>query len=461
MDTAVILAAGKGSKLWPYNDYWPKAALPVAGRPALLRLIGQLQSLSVRRIIVVAGYLDKRIRSLCHGIEGVEVVTLTSPRGTADTLERVLPMVQGEKLLVLYGDIVTTKEVLQQFIRQASESGSDADLLVKPLDRERTQDWFCANVNGRKVVQIYGHPRPHYVNSRLFGVFAAKLEPLKSALARNPGFMTNVNVGVMPPLEAELEQSFQIMVEDSLDVAAFAAAGEIVDLDKPWHLLQAARLVIGDEVGTLRENLIPDSSIIHPTAELRGHIVLGEGAVIGRNVQIKGNAVIGAGTVIDNGAVIGGNTVIGEQCVITDYCKIGEFSAIGNRNRIGHCAELEGITFDHVSFTHYGEVFGIIGASTDIAAGVTTGVLRFDDLPQMQKVQGRTEYPEAFGNAVYFGDYTRTGIASLYMPGVKVGSNSVIGPAVLVEQDVPSRTLIHLDQQQLVRKEWGTHRYGW
>ncbi|UUZ97025.1 hypothetical protein LJK87_24100 [Paenibacillus sp. P25] len=144
--------------------------------------------------------------------------------------------------------------------------------------------------------------------------------------------------------------------------------------------------------------------------------------------------------------------MIGDDCVIANYCKIGDFSVIGNRNRIGHCAEFEGITFDQVSFTHYGEVFGVVGTATDIAAGVTIGVLRFDDLPQMQKVQGRTEYPEKFGNAVYFGDYSRTGIASLYMPGVKVGSNSVIGPAVLVEKDVPSHTLIHLDQQQLVKK---------
>ncbi|UUZ84600.1 hypothetical protein LJK88_13595 [Paenibacillus sp. P26] len=361
-------------------------------------------------------------------------------------------MVNDEKSLIVYGDIVTTQAVLHNFVRQSSESGSDADLLVKPLDKERAQDWLCANVSDKRVLQIYGHPRPHYVNHRLLGVYAARTAALKSALAQNPGFMTNVNVGVMPPMEAALEQSLQIMIEDGLRVTAHCAETDVVDLDKPWHLLQASHLVINDELQAIQENIIPDSAFIHPSAEIQGKVVLGEGVMIGRNVQIKGNAIIGKGTVIDNGAVIGNNSVIGDDCVIANYCKIGDFSVIGNRNRIGHCAEFEGITFDQVSFTHYGEVFGVVGTATDIAAGVTIGVLRFDDLPQMQKVQGRTEYPEKFGNAVYFGDYSRTGIASLYMPGVKVGSNSVIGPAVLVEKDVPSHTLIHLDQQQLVKK---------
>jgi bifunctional UDP-N-acetylglucosamine pyrophosphorylase/glucosamine-1-phosphate N-acetyltransferase len=135
-------------------------------------------------------------------------------------------------------------------------------------------------------------------------------------------------------------------------------------------------------------------------------------------------------------------------------------SVIGDHNRIGHCAEFEGVTFDQVSFTHYGEVYGVVGSATDIAAGVTVGILRFDDLNQVQKVTGRMELPKQFGNAVYLGDYTRTGIASLYMPGIKVGCNCVIGSSVMLENDLPSRSLVYIEQQ-LVRKEWSPKRYGW
>ncbi|WP_369124544.1 NTP transferase domain-containing protein, partial [Salmonella enterica] len=57
MKTAVVLAAGCGEKMWPYCEYWPKAALPVGGVPNIERLTRQLRSLGFGRIIVAAAYL--------------------------------------------------------------------------------------------------------------------------------------------------------------------------------------------------------------------------------------------------------------------------------------------------------------------------------------------------------------------------------------------------------------------
>ena len=146
--------------------------------------------------------------------------------------------------------------------------------------------------------------------------------------------------------------------------------------------------------------------------------------------------------------------------IVKNYCQIGEHSVIGNHNRFGHAAEFQGVTFDHVSFMHFGEVYGVIGAFTDIAAGVTVGNLRFDDLNQVHHIHGRREEPNQFGNAVFIGDYTRTGINNILLPGIKIGTNCAIGPGVMVEEDVPSKSLLYVEQS-IVKKEWGPHRYGW
>jgi NDP-sugar pyrophosphorylase family protein len=460
LKTAVILAAGKGEKMWPFNEYWPKAALPVAGQPNINRWLDMLSDLGFERIIIAVGYLEKRVRYFVEPRTGIEVISIPSSGGTADTLERVLDFITEDDVLVVYGDVVVTKGALQSFVSRYRQSPSDALLLAQPLEGERSQDWICANIDGDRVVQIYGHPRPHYVNHQLFGVVASQRTALRDVLKRNPGWMVSVNVGMMPPMEPQLEQSLQMMIEGGLDVRAHCVTHSAVDMDKPWHLMEASHLILQDEVCTLSASRIPESTKIDPSSQISGHVVLGENVVIGRNVLIQGNAVIGDGSVLENGAIIGANTVIGKHCRISDYCKIGSMSVIGDHNRIGHCAEFEGITFDHVSFTHYGEVYGVVGSTTDIAAGVTVGILRFDDLNQVQKVAGRTESPKRFGKAVYLGDYTRTGIASLYMPGVKVGSNCVIGASVMVESDLPSRSLVYMEQQ-LVRKDWNPKRYGW
>lgn len=463
MKTAVILAAGKGKKMWPYHEYHPKAALPVGGIPNILRLVKQLQAFESQQIIIVTSHLHRKIRYIVGEEEHVSVVTIDASLGTADSLEKVIDQVASEDVLVVYGDIVMTDQVLKRLIDGYRTKKYDGVALVNPLDLDqaRSQDWMCVQTSPDGLIHaVYGHPRSHYVNHRLMGIFALRTEELRDALQKNPGIMMNVNVGAMPHLEAELEQSLHMLVEDGKQIYAVSAENEAVDMDKPWHIMEANKLITEHEVKPLTEDKIPSSASIHPSAEISGNVILGEDVVIGKNVIIEGNAVIGDRTVIDNGAIIEANTIIGKDSVLTNYCQIGEHSVIGHKNRFGHCAEFQGVTFDSVSFMHFGEVFGVIGAFTDIAAGVTAGNLRFDDLDQLHQIDGRRETPRQFSTAAFIGDYTRTGINVQLLPGVKIGANCAVGPGVMVTEDVPSKSLLYVEQS-VVRKDWGPERYGW
>lgn len=463
MKTAVILAAGKGRKIWPYNEYHPKAALPVGGIPNILRLVEQLQKHEFQEIIIATNHLPRKIQYLVGDEENVSIVPIDVPQGTADSLEKVIDHVKSEDVLVVYGDMVVTDCVLKRLLDCHRSKLYDGVALVNPLDldKARSQDWMCVqtSTDGR-IKAVYGHPRSHYVDHRLMGIYALRTDELRKALVKNPGIMLHVNVGAMPHLEAELEQSIQFLVENGKNICAVSADNEAVDMDKPWHIMEANKLITVREVEPLKENKIPSSASIDSSAEIKGNIILGEEVVIGKNVIIEGNVRIGDRTIIDNGAIIGANTIIGSDSRLTNYCQIGEHSVIGNRNRFGHCAEFQGVTFDSVSFMHYGEVYGVIGAFTDIAAGVTAGNLRFDDLDQLHNINGRRESPSHFSTAVFIGDYTRTGINVQLLPGVKIGANCAIGPGVMVTEDIPSESLLYVEQS-IVRKDWGSDRYGW
>jgi len=58
------------------------------------------------------------------------------------------------------------------------------------------------------------------------------------------------------------------------------------------------------------------------------------------------------------------------------------------------------------------------------------------------------------------GEFCRTGVNAIIMPGCKIGSYSIIGPGVILYEDVPSKTMV-LAKQELIKKEWGPERYGW
>jgi choline kinase len=62
---AVILAAGKGTRLAPLTDDLPKPMVEVAGRPLLLRTIDRLRTVGIAGsdVIVVTGYRQEAIRA--------------------------------------------------------------------------------------------------------------------------------------------------------------------------------------------------------------------------------------------------------------------------------------------------------------------------------------------------------------------------------------------------------------
>jgi bifunctional UDP-N-acetylglucosamine pyrophosphorylase/glucosamine-1-phosphate N-acetyltransferase len=284
--------------------------------------------------------------------------------------------------------------------------------------------------------------------------------PARRFLENTPSVFPYVEVGVMPPHEHELAASVQAMLEASETVRAVLTEGFFVDVDKPWHILGATRRVLDDLFDRLEGNRIADSARIHDGAEINGRLVLGEGSVIGNRVVIKGDLWVGKQTHITNGAIIGGRTIIGHHARVREYCLVGGHCALGDHTICGHGAELEGVIFDRCYLYHYCEMAGVFGSAVDIGAASVCGTLRFDDGSTVFNIKGRKEIPPYGANCTYMGDYSRTGVNAILMPGVRIGAYSCVGPGVILYEDLPSRKLI-LAKQEYVIKDWGPERYGW
>ncbi len=60
--TACLLAAGTGSRLRPLTDSIPKCLTEINGRPILERFVSGLREQGFKRLVVVVGHLEQRIR---------------------------------------------------------------------------------------------------------------------------------------------------------------------------------------------------------------------------------------------------------------------------------------------------------------------------------------------------------------------------------------------------------------
>jgi choline kinase len=64
---AIIVAAGKGSRLWPVTQRMPKTLLPYGDGTILSRIIGNFGSIGVTRFTIVIGFKGDMIRTYLEG----------------------------------------------------------------------------------------------------------------------------------------------------------------------------------------------------------------------------------------------------------------------------------------------------------------------------------------------------------------------------------------------------------
>jgi len=458
MKKAVILAAGPGKKIWPYGEVRPKVLLPIAGKPLLSFLVNDLLSLGVEEILIAASaeYAGD-ISEEFSRIPSLHVVEIRKTEGTADTLLTVLGESGGADESgtgVFYGDVLIHPEDLKAFL---SSGGTGLGLLLTEQKDEDSRDWIGAGLAGGTVKEILGHPREGGMH-RFSGFILDK--DFREYLERCPSYFPSIEVGMMPPREKHIEAAVSLWIRDGRPVSVTETTRRTPDIDKPWHILEANRLMVDRLCGDLEKNELADGASIDESASLAGPVRLGRNSRIGKNVIIRGKLIAGDNVTIDAGAIIDGDLVVGDGSFIGNACFIEGGSVVGADCVVSHAAELSGVIFDGVYLYHYMEIYGIVGRNTDIGAATVCGSLRFDDGITIHKTAGRREFPRNFSNASFIGDYCRTGVNAVIMPGCKTGPYSIIGPAVLLENDLPGGTGIRVKQEQETFP-WGPERYGW
>ncbi len=128
--TAIILAAGRGSRLHPYTDSCPKCLTELGDRTLLNHQIGTLRTCGITNIVVVTGYLGEMLES--PGWECVE-----NPLWAETNMVESLFSAEAKfasDMIVAYSDIVYEPRVLRALL------DSEADISVV-VDRQWHTLW--------------------------------------------------------------------------------------------------------------------------------------------------------------------------------------------------------------------------------------------------------------------------------------------------------------------------------
>lgn len=134
--TAIILAAGKGTRLRPLTDNIPKCMVEVADKPILEWQIDTMISCGIDNIIVVSGYreeeiIDLRVKKIYN--RDYETTNMVYSLFCArEYLKR--------DVIVSYGDIVYSQNVLQKLMQSDKDMVIASDEEWLPYWKQRCED---------------------------------------------------------------------------------------------------------------------------------------------------------------------------------------------------------------------------------------------------------------------------------------------------------------------------------
>jgi glucose-1-phosphate thymidylyltransferase len=276
----VILAAGKGTRIQPFSEQYPKPILPILGKPLLQHQIECLRDIGVRRIIVVIGHLGFAVvRTLGDGRAlGVEIeyVDQGQTLGIAHAVSKLEGIVDRPFMLFL-GDIFFLHEDLGRMLAMLGRNDVHGVLAVKEeSSTEAIRRNFVALEDDAGFVKRVIE-KPQYPPTRLKGCGLYLFDPVFfDAVRRTPRTAMRD--------EYEITDAIQIFIDDGHRVRAARVIRDDLNLSNPVDLLDINLRLLGER------NLIGERVSLPPGCHVERSIIM-DGARVERPITIRDSLI--------------------------------------------------------------------------------------------------------------------------------------------------------------------------
>lgn len=160
IEQALILAAGKGTRMGSLTERRPKPLLRVAGTPILEHILLRLADVGVRRSVLVIGHLGDQIERYFGDGAGVGMAityrTQEQRTGTAKAALLAQDDLTAAPFVMSFGDILCARANYRGLVTSFESSSCDALLGLNPVD----DPWEGAAVyrDGDRVTRIIEKP---------------------------------------------------------------------------------------------------------------------------------------------------------------------------------------------------------------------------------------------------------------------------------------------------------------
>lgn len=324
---AVILVGGEGTRLRPLTCNITKAMVPVLNLPFLEHVFHYLRGHGIDDTVLALCHLPQQVKGYFGSGDRVGIrlsyALEESPLGTAGAVKNSEEGLD-QPFFVLNGDVFTGLD-LTTMLAFHRERKAKATIALTPVEDPTAYGLVETDDEGR-IKRFLEKPSWDQVTTNMINAGIYILEP-------------EVLTYIPPQTFCMFEHNlFPMLLDLGQPLYGFASHDYWIDIGSPQKYLQLNHdLLLGRCPGF--EPQAPQPSSIHPTAQIKGPVVLGKDSNIAAEASILGPSVIGPGCSIGPGAIVECSVLWSEvqvqdrailnNCIIGNNCRIGAESCIG------------------------------------------------------------------------------------------------------------------------------------
>ena len=235
---AVILAAGKGTRMGGLTKDTPKPLIELAGRPMIEHIIGRLAASGITHFTLIIRHLGEKVRE-CLGDGSrlgvtVDYVRQSDRYGTGAALLEARDNVGYEPVLMTYTDILTSRENYAGALRTFREKGGVGVITLNWVEDPFQGGAVKVSDDGLMCRVIEKPPKgqvpSHWNSAGIFVFEPIVFQYLESLKPSSRG-------------EYELTDAMNAMIDDGLAIHPYYLRGPWIDVGRPEDISAAEEML--------------------------------------------------------------------------------------------------------------------------------------------------------------------------------------------------------------------------
>jgi len=422
----ILLAAGRSNRMAPVDD---KNCVKFFGIPLVRHQVNQLMKNGYKDILVLVGAHNlENIQKEFKLDKNIQIVQQKNlDLGMAGAILDCDEFIdQGEEVLIVSGNDVVEDKAFIAINDAIKNVKSDVFILAKKVFRYFPGGYLKTDDNGF-IYEIIEKPKEGYEPSDLVNLVFHYFKDGKQMI----NFVSNAKSDTDDLYEIALFN----MMNDKIKFFAIPYDGSWQPVKFPWHILDLMKMFLDNlSEDSCNKSLVDNKPQIADSAVIKGNVFFEKGVKVLDHASIVGPAYIGK------------NVVVASNALVRD-------SHIGNDSVVGYSTEIARSYLSSNVWTHSNYIGdSVICDNCSFGAGCVTGNLRLDEGEIFVEVKGYKVNTNRNKFGLTMGANVRAGINNSFMPGVKIGSNSMIGAGVIVSGDIDNNKFVYLKDGKIIIK---------